>query len=140
MKNGNTYVYFALKGDKFDPSTITKQINLTPTETKQKGDIGKYKNILEHSSWELSTEKGREYLDVEKIVEELIDKLFDKIEIINALKKTYDLNSVLQIVLYVDTNEEESTPILGHELKTIEFLFKTETKTDIDIYRFDSSK
>lgn len=140
MKNGNTHVYFTLKGDNFDPSSITKQINLSPTDSKQKGDVGKYRNLLDHSSWELSTEKGVEYLNVEKIIEELIDKLFDKIEIINELKRTYNLNSVLQIVLYVDINENEPTPILGHDIKTIEFLFKTQTKTDIDIYRFDSSK
>ena len=39
--------------------------------------------------------------------------------------------------MYIDTNEKQSTPALGHDLKTIEFLYRT--KTDVDIYRFNSS-
>ena len=38
----------------------------------------------------------------------------------------------------VDTNPDQSTPSLGHDLETIGFLYKTRTKTDIDIYRFNS--
>jgi hypothetical protein len=40
--------------------------------------------------------------------------------------------------MYVDTNEEQWTPALGHDLRTIEFLYKTKTITDVDIYKFNS--
>jgi hypothetical protein len=139
MEKGNTYVYFALTGDSFDPQIATERIGIIPTEKWGKGDVGKYKPRLEYSSWKLSTEKGKEYLFVNKLVDEIISKLFDKIEVINDLKTQFNLDSVLEIVMYIDTNEEQPTPALGHDLKVIEFLYRTKTTTDIDIYRFSSA-
>ena len=40
METGNTYVYFALTGDNFDPQIVTDRIGVTPTETWKKGDKG----------------------------------------------------------------------------------------------------
>lgn len=139
MEKGNTCVYFALTGDNFDTQIVTDRIGVIPTETWNKGDKGEYKPILEYSCWKLSTVEGKEYLMVDSLVDEIVSKLFDKIEIINDLKKQYNLKSILEIVMYIDINEEQSTPTLGHDLKTIEFLFRTQTKTDIDIYRFNSA-
>lgn len=134
----NTHVYFSLVGDKFNPNKITEKLGIEPTESWEAGDKGKYKKELTFSCWNISTEKGNEYLDIDKLVNEIVCKLKDKIDIINELKLNYQLDSVLQIVLDIDLNPDESTPSLGHDLETIDFLFKTKTKTDIDIYRFDS--
>lgn len=139
MESGNTYVYFALTGDNFDPQIVTERIGVTPTETWNKGDKGKYKPTLDYSCWKLSTDKGKEYMMVDSLVDEVIGQLFDKIEIINELKNQFYLDSVLEIVMYIDTNEKQTTPALGHDLKTIEFLHRTQTKTDVDIYRFNSA-
>ncbi len=139
MEAGNTYVYFALTGDNFDPQIVTEKIGVVPTEKWNKGDKGKYKATVDYSSWILSTYKGKEYLMVDNLVNEVIEQLFDKIEVINELKNQFNLDSVLEIVMYIDTNEEQSTPSLGHDLKTIEFLYRTQTKTDVDIYRFNSA-
>lgn len=139
MEIGNTYVYFALNGDNFDPQIVTERIGINPTDKWKKGDKGKYKPTIDYSCWELSTAKGKEYIMVESLVNEVIGQLFDKIEIINELKNQFDLHSVLEIVLYIDTNEGQSTPALGHDLKTIEFLYRTQTRTDVDIYRFNSA-
>ena len=134
----NSYVYFELTGEDLDPQIITDQLGIHSTESFRKGDKGKYNPNLEFGSWKLSTHIGTEYLMVENLVEEVVSKLFGKIDLINKLKKQYGLSSVLEIVLYIDSNEEQSTPILGHSLKTIEFLYRTQTSTDIDIYRFHS--
>lgn len=139
MQTGNTYIYFAFTGDNFDPQVVTDRIGVTPTEIWKKGDKGKYKQTLDYSCWKLSTEKRKEYLMVENLVEEIIGQLFDKIEIINELKNRFQLDSILEIVMYIDTNDEQSAPVLGHDLKTIEFLHRTQTKTDVDIYRFNSA-
>jgi hypothetical protein len=64
--------------------------------------------------------------------------LENKIDTINGLKKEFGLESVLEMVLYVDTNPNETTPTIGHDFNTIDFLYKTRTKTDVDIYKFDS--
>jgi hypothetical protein len=72
MEKADTYVYFALKGDSFDPKIATERIGVTPTETWEKGDKGRYKSNLEYSCWKLSTDKGKEYLMVDSLVDEII--------------------------------------------------------------------
>jgi CRISPR-associated protein Cas8b1/Cst1 subtype I-B len=95
---------------------------------------------MSFSSWKLSTAKGTETILMDNLVLEIIDRLYDKIEVINQVKKEFELNSVLEIVMDVDLNEEQSTPALGHDLKVIEFLYKTQTRTDVDIYRYNSAQ
>lgn len=136
----NTHVYFSLVGDKFSPDKISEELSIEPTESWQSGDLGKYKKELTFSCWKLSTKKGKEYLDIDKLINEIVKQLKDKIDIINELKLRYQLDSVLQIVLDIDTNPDQPTPFIGHDLETINFLSRTQTKTDIDIYRFDSRK
>lgn len=87
----------------------------------------------------MSTEKGKEYIAIDNLVNEVVGMLFDKIEIINELKAELRLDSVLEIVMGVDINPIQSTPALSHDLRTIEFLYRTKTTTDVDIYRFDST-
>ena len=80
METGNTSVYFALTGDNFDPQFVTERLGVTPTETWNKGDKGKYKPTLDYSCWKLSTDKGKECIIVDSLVDEVIEQLFDKIE------------------------------------------------------------
>ena len=142
MESGESYVYFALKGDNFNPQIVTDRIGIKPTKTWRKGDKGESKYhppFKKYTCWKLSTEKGKEYFEIDKLVDEIVNELFDKIEIINDLKKELQLYSVLEIVMDIDINPDISTPALGHDLRTLEFLYKTETITDVDIYRFDSA-
>ena len=138
MESSNSYVYFALKGEEFDPNVITDRIGIEPSESWKKGDNGKSNSTLKYSCWKYSTEKGKEYIEIDNLVDEVISKLLDKIEIINELKKELKLDSILEIVMDIDINPNQPTPALGHDMKTIEFLYRTETTTDIDIYRFNS--
>ncbi|GHA62324.1 DUF4279 domain-containing protein [Pontibacter akesuensis] len=136
----HSYVYFALQGDDFDPNEVTIALGIEPTDSWKKGDKGRYIPNQKFASWMWSTGKGKESIFLEKLVEEVIDKFGDKVEVINKLKYDYQLTSVLEIVMYIDVNTEESTPALGHNLKTIEFLYQTQTVTDVDIYRYDSAE
>ncbi len=140
MEKVNSYVYFALTGEYFDLQNVTARIGISPTESWNKGDKGKYKANLEYSCWKLSTDKRIENLMIDSLVEEIIDQLFDKIEIINELKSQFKLDSIIEIVMYIDINEEKPTPAFGQDLRTIEFLHRTKTITDVDIYRFNSSE
>ena len=138
MSTSNSRVYFALKGEDFKPAEITARLGIEPTTTWQKGDQGQYNSQLKFSSWQLETEEGKESLWIDQLVTEVIAKLEDRAETILQLKQEFGLESVLAIVLYVDVNEDESTPALGHDLRTINFLYRTQTRTDVDIYRYDS--
>ena len=134
----DSYVYFALTGDDFEPAEVTACLGIEPTTTWKKGDRGQYNSFLKFTCWKLETEKGREPLLIDNLVTEVIAKLEEKIDAIIKLKHQFNLNSVLEIVLFVDINEECSTPALGHDLRTINFLYRTQTRTDVDIYRYNS--
>jgi hypothetical protein len=140
MESSNSYVYFVLSGEDFDPNEVSKLIGIRPTESLRKGDKGKYKPVMHYSYWKLSTEEGKEYIDLYKLIEEITSILYEKIDAITEIKKQFNLRSILQIVMDIDVNQKQSTPALGFKLKTIEFIYKTQTEIDIDIYRFDSSK
>ena len=133
------YVYFALHGENFDPNIVTKKLGIEPTNAWKKGDLGQYLSTLNYSCWKWSTEKVNESTVIDKLVDEVVEKLKDKIEIINNLKDEFHLESTLVIVMQIDTNPEASTPALGYDLKTIEFLYRTRTVTDVDIYRYNST-
>lgn len=141
MSKCDSYVYFTFIGDDFDPAEITSQLGIEPTEAWQKGDKRSY-GATNHtfSRWLWASERGTEPIFIDKLVNEVIIKLQDKVEIINTLKQRLNLESVLEIVLYVDTNDKHPTPALGHNLQTIEFLYRTQTTTDVDIYRYDSRR
>ena len=85
MEELNSRVYFALFGDNFSPELITDTINLKPTESWQKGDKGKYNNELQSSAWILSTDKKGAQEHIPDLMHEIVDQLFDKIEIVNNL-------------------------------------------------------
>lgn len=131
----HSYVYFALMGDVFDMENVTSKLEIVPTEVWKKGDAGRYRKELDFSCWKLCSKKNIDQLFVADLVNEVVGQLFDKIDAINELKQQYGLQSILEVVLYVNTNEDESTPSLGFDSKTIEFLYRTNTEVDVDIYR-----
>ena len=138
MTVNHSYVYFALKGDKFNPDHVTNRLGILPTEVRRKGEsIGNSGNQIKFSAWYLYAGKI-DNLFVNKLAEDVVERLFDKIDIINSLKKEFNLTSILETVLYIDENQEVSTPVIGHDLNVIEFLYRTNTETDVDIYRFNS--
>ncbi len=138
MNNNKTPVYFSLKGEDFDPQKVTEILGIAPNESWQKGERGHYNSELAFSSWILSTSINHDFYDVNLLIKEIIDQLYAKIEAINEVKLQYVLESVLQIVLYIDTNEDNTTPYFGHDLNIIDFLYRTQTTTDVDIHRFTS--
>lgn len=133
-----SYVYFSLTGDNFDPEKITKTLGITPTESWKKGDLSKNLQQQKFSCWKLSSIK-KEQLDINELNNLVINQLVNKEPLINALKSELNLDSVLQLVVCIDMNESVSTPFIGHDLKTIEFLNNTKSTTDIDIYKYDST-
>lgn len=139
MAEQKTIVYFALTGNFTDAEIISKELDIKTTETWHIGDKGKHKSSLDFSCWKLSVETQQGYLNINNLTLKIIEKLFDKIDKINELKEKYQLNSIMESIIWIDTNEENSTPFITQELKTIEFLYRTNTKTDFDIYRFNSS-
>lgn len=103
---------------------LLTRFHIDPTESWQTGDKEKYKKELTFSCWKLFAEKGKEYLDIDKLVNKIVHQLKDKVDIINELKQKYNLDSVLPIALDIDMNPDQSTPYLGHDLETIDFYLR----------------
>lgn len=138
MSPTNSYVYFSLSGNDFDPEDVTTELGIEPSQTQKKGEKGNYIKASKFSYWKLQSNIV-DNIFLDNLVEDIVSILGKKIDEINRLKEKFGLSSRIQVVMYVDTNEEVSTPALGHSEKVIEFLYRTNSATDVDIYRFDSN-
>lgn len=124
-------VYFALFGTDFDPDEVTEIVGLQPTETKRRADP-----IPKHSSWTVSEGKVEgDVIDVYDLSNSLISKIAPyKAEIIRA-KQSFGLDAVLEVVLWISTDESISTPAIGFESEVISFLSDIGASIDVDTYR-----
>ena len=129
-------VYFALKGEDFDPDSFTKASHLVPTESWKKGDKGKYVKHYKFGLWQFTGEivEG-EVILVDEMADNLVKKIEEKKEIFKEFINKYGLYAVLEVVLHIFTDEDISTPALGFKVSTIEFLNFVKAEIDIDIYR-----
>lgn len=135
METNEGRVYFALDGDDFDPDELTKFLGIEPTSIMRKGSriVGK---IPKMSSWQLSTENlVSEYVDVFEMSTEIVHKLKPKKELILQAKARFNVTPRLEVVLWFSVNENHSTPAIGFEVETVEFLGEIGASIDIDTYK-----
>lgn len=124
------YIYFGLFGDDFEPDVVTERLGIEPSRIMRKGDP-----IPKHTSWQLSTDKVvGEVVDVYEVAEPLIQRLEPKSEAIRSLVDELDLEAILQVVLWISTDENISTPAIGFDGGTIQFLSKVRGSIDVDTY------
>ena len=128
----NNYLYYSFDAEYFDTETITRSLNIKPTSVKNKRDP-----VPVSTSWVYKVEVGNG-IDLETPLEKLIDLLLPKVEIINRLKQQYNLTTRLQFVIDIDINPDASTPYFGLSNKAIDFLYRTGTDVDFDVYKADT--
>lgn len=128
----NNYLYFSFDSDFFDTEVVTKELGIEPTSLMIKKDP-----VPKSTAWKYKIEVGNE-IDLETPLEKLIDILEPKIEVINRLKRDLNLETRLQFVIDLDINPDASTPYFGLNKRTIDFLSKTETEVDFDLYKADT--
>lgn len=128
----NNYLYFTFHAEYFDTDEISSDLNIEPTSVKIK-----HEPIPKSTSWNYKIPIG-DKIDLEKPLEKLIDIFEPKMEEIQKLKKKYNLETRLQFVIDIDINPESSTPYFGLNKRTINFLNKTETEVDFDLYKVDT--
>lgn len=130
-------VYFALKGENFDPDRFTELSGLSPTDVLRKGTPRKCgRGTYTFGMWEISMgwEKN-DVLIIHDIVDELVGRIDGYAEKIASAVADQGLRAVLEVVLYVSMDERISTPALGFSTKTIAFLSRVGAEIDVDIYR-----
>lgn len=131
-KECNNYLYFSFDAEYFEIEKITEELNIEPTSVMIKKEP-----VPKSTAWKYRIDAGND-IDLEAYLENLI-KLFEpKIDIINGLKEKYDLTTRIQFVIDVDINPEASTPYFRLNKKAIDFLSKTGTEVDFDLYKADT--
>lgn len=111
---------------------VTKELGIEPTSLMIKKDP-----VPKSTAWKYKIEVGNE-IDLETPLEKLINIFEPKIEVINRLKRDLNLETRLQFVIDIDINPDASTPYFGLNKRTIDFLSKTETEVDFDLYKADT--
>jgi hypothetical protein len=128
----NNYLYFSFDAVYFDTNEITEKLNIEPTSVMIKKEP-----LPKSTSWIYKIDAGNE-IDLEFFLKKLIDKFEPKIEIIKYLKDKLNLTTRIQFVVNIDINPDASTPYFGLNKRTIDFLAKTETEVDFDLYKTDT--
>ncbi len=128
----NNYLYFSFNAEYFDTKKVTEGLRIEPTSVKKKNEP-----VPKSTSWSYRIEVGQE-IDLETPLEKLVTLFEDKAEQINRLKKELGLTTRLQFVIDIDINPEASTPYFGLNKRTIDFLSKTGTEVDFDVYKADT--
>ncbi|MDB4157887.1 DUF4279 domain-containing protein [bacterium] len=128
----NNYLYFSFDAEFFNTENITDELNIQPTSVMIKKEP-----VPKSTAWKYQINAGNE-IDLEKYLAQLIAVFDSKIETINRLKKNYNLKTRIQFVIDIDLNPESSTPYFGLNTKAIDFLEKTRTEIDFDLYKADT--
>ncbi|WNO10598.1 DUF4279 domain-containing protein [Teredinibacter sp. KSP-S5-2] len=135
MNTNEGRVYFALEGDDFDPDEVTKFLGIEPTSIKRKGSKVPGK-IPKMNSWQFSTENiVNDFIDVFEMSTEIVTKLKPKKDLILEAMKRFNASPRFEVVLWFSMNEEHSTPAIGFEVETVEFLGEIGAFVDIDTYK-----
>ncbi len=134
MNKNEGQVYFAFDGKDFNPHEITNFLGIQPTKIRLKGELPSGK-LPKYSSWILSTENIiDEYIDIFDMATALVKILKPKINMINDVRKKFNVTTRLEVVLSFSIDEGTSTPAIGFESETIDFLGKVGANIDIDTY------
>ena len=128
----NSYLYFGFYGDFDEIDLITKELNLEPTRAKSKGSP-----IPKKSYWSFHID-AKHQEDLRDEIDELVDLFMPKCDAIISIKKKVNAKTRLVFVLDVDINPKESTPCFTLSERTIEFLARTKSMVDFDLYKVDS--
>jgi len=126
-------VYFSLYGEDFPIDEVTVRLKVRPTETYKKGDIIPNRSTNRYrseTSWDLGTDY-QDSLDVNKQLQEIIDKLQNKSSTINEMKDAYSLECKFFIVIII---ENGNTPALYLDKEIIKFAASIEAEFDVDLY------
>ena len=131
MASNEARAHFTLAGYHFNPDDITRLLGIEPTSVDASGVRGSLdKPVL--SSWELSTAKVTDNIDVYKLTDELIKKIEPKKEKVLEICKSHNLSPRLGIILVLSVDKNENVPDVGFGARTIKFLSEIGAFINID--------
>ena len=136
-------IYLDIRGDNFQPQSLTERIGIQPTHTHLKGDIVpriKSKIIYtkpgtpplrrKDNAWEYNL--GYFHTRDSDDISDILEKTFEgKEDLINEFVKQHKLYVILRVVLEIDPLK---TPAFGFSRTFTKMLGKLNASIDVDIY------
>ncbi|MEK4629094.1 MAG: DUF4279 domain-containing protein [Solibacillus sp.] len=133
MEQTSIYAYIQFIGnDDFPLEIVTESLGVEPTQTWKVGDLVNNHTALErfYTCWKYKTAK-LETLVVEEVLDPIYDIFHQKVDTINQLKKQFDLNVQLELVIIM---ENGNTPGLVISPEFSRFASSINALIDIDMY------
>lgn len=123
-------VDFSIIGDDFNPETITKRLQLTPTEQYSKGEKIRNEIYRKEFCWSIST-GYLETLYLSEILDDFLDKFSNKEEILIELKEEFKLTFKFFIVINI---VDDLKPAIYLDNRIIRFSNYLNAEFDFDLY------
>ena len=134
-ERSSCYTYFKITGD-FNPDDISKILGLTSKKQWSIGDLRRNGTKYDFALWEYG--RCNDYdVFVENQMMKTIEHLMPKIEILNEIKRKFDVFFTLEVVPSVYAGD--TAPCLAPNREVMKFCCETNTNIDIDLYVFDST-
>jgi len=131
LKRTNIMVEFRVTGDNFEPSIVTSNLAITPSEHWINGEAINGRDISRtYTCWTLST-GYLESLDISEPLDILLQKLSGKRDKLLMLKKLLNINYKFEVVINI---EEGQTPAIYLKSHAIEFAHSIRAEFDFDLY------
>lgn len=131
ISHTNVRASLRIMGEDFDVQKITKVLDVSPSETWNKGDsIRNTGKKRMYTAWIYNT-KITESLNMDTSTKQIEEVFFPKIDKIVALKKRYHLDISIDFVIVI---ENEETPAIYFEPDFIQFAAEIGAALDIDTY------
>lgn len=139
MERTSLYAYMQFSGnDDFPLQALTDSLGVQPTKTWQVGDRVNNHSPLKrfYTCWMYQTEK-KETLVVEEVLDPIYELFEPKIQTINELKKRFNLNVQLELVIEIENGH---TPGLVISPAFSRFAGSIDAFLDIDMYVYAFSE
>ena len=132
MEQTSFYTYIKLSADDFPLETVTEYLGVEPTKTWKVGEEVRPNHALKrfYTCWEYQVGPVQ-LLDVDDVLNPLYDLFNPKVDVLNELKKQYDLNIKIALVIEM---ENGLTPGLVISSAFSRFTSSLDALIDIDMY------
>ena len=130
MKRTKCYTYFRIVGN-FNPEIITTLLCLNPYKFCKIGDTRKNGTKYDFANWDFGY-CDKYDIDVDNQMRTTINPLLAKVDILNEIRKKYDVDFYLEIVPTIFS--DDILPCLSPSLDVMKFCCDTQTNIDIDLY------
>lgn len=125
----NVNVEFNIIGDYFNPDVVTQILNLEPTDSYIKGDMGRYATKKE-TCWSIET-GYYESFDISEQINLMLKTISEKKETLKRLKTQLDVEYLFMIVINIEDNKG---PAMIFESLIIEFANYIGAEIHVDYY------